>query len=48
MRAASPGARLVLPPLRARGDPPGLLRWRIEELLAGDSLSFDARSVAAS
>jgi hypothetical protein len=48
MRAASPGARLVLPPLRARGDPPGLLRWRIEELLAGDSLSFDAWSVAAS
>ena len=48
MRAASPEARLVLPPLRARGEPPGPLAWRLDELLAASPRPFDAWSVAAS
>ncbi len=46
MRAASPEARLVLPPFRARGDPPGDSAARIERL--AETRGFDAWSLAAS
>jgi hypothetical protein len=44
---ASETARLVLPPLRARGEAPGALAWRIDQLVA-DPVPFDAWSVEAS
>ncbi len=47
MRAASPESRLVLPPLRARGRPPGALAWRIERLVA-EAMPLDGWSVEAS